>query len=193
MVAMRSTILFYFVASLSSVLAMPPACLLAAVNTQPNPANLTAVCGSGATNVQKAIASMCGSNVAVAESAFASTCSSAGKTVPTFAASSAISSTVSSKPSNSANGTFVYTTASFDSSCSCTKTVVTSATGAVALSSLGLTASSVTATGSATQTFSTASASATAGANGAALIGMQQSVGTLVAAVIAVAGVVAAL
>jgi len=170
----------------SSVLATPPACLLAAVNQQPSPANLTAVCGTNGGKVQQAIASLCGRNVAVAESAFAATCSSAGVTVASYTTSA------SSTPTNSANGNFVYTTASYDSSCSCTKTVVTSATGAAIPSGFGMTASTVQATtGSATATFSGASGTASAGATGAAAPGAQQAVGSLAAAVVAVAGLVA--
>jgi hypothetical protein len=82
MFASKTAILLSLFALLSSVLATPPACLLAAVNQQPNPANLTAVCGgSNGHKVQQAITNLCGSNVAVAESAFAATCSSAGVTV----------------------------------------------------------------------------------------------------------------
>jgi hypothetical protein len=82
MFASKTAILLSLFTLSSSVLATPPACLLAAVNQQPYPANLTAVCGgSNGHKVQQAIASLCGSNVAVAESAFAATCSSAGVTV----------------------------------------------------------------------------------------------------------------
>jgi hypothetical protein len=81
MFASKTAILLSIFALSSNVLATPPACLLAAVNQQPNPANLTAVCGTNGRQVQQAIASICGSNVAVAESAFAATCSSAGQTV----------------------------------------------------------------------------------------------------------------
>jgi hypothetical protein len=93
----------------------------------------------------------------------------------------------SSMPTNSAGGTFVYTTLSYDSSCSCTKTVVTSATGG-AVPSGAVTASGVQATGSAT---TTSSATGSAGATGAAAPGAQQAVGSLAAAVVAVAGLVA--
>lgn len=81
MFASKSAILVSLFALSSSVLATPPACLLAAVNQQQNPADLSSVCGANGHQVQQAIASICGSNVAVAESAFAATCSSAGHTV----------------------------------------------------------------------------------------------------------------
>jgi len=182
MFASKTAILLFLFTLWSSVLATPPACLLAAVNQQPNPANLTAVCGgSNGRKVQQAIASLCGNNVAVAESAFAATCSSAGVTVASYTASP------SSIPTNPANGTFVYTTLSYDSSCSCTKTVVTSATGGNVPSGFG-TMSGVQATGSAT---ATSSATGSAGATGAAAPGAQQAVGSLAAAVVAVAGLVA--
>ena len=201
MFASKTAILLFLFTLSSSVLATPPACLLAAVNQQPYPANLTAVCGgSNGHKVQQAIASLCGSNVAVAESAFAATCSSAGVTVGMLSLSQfnqdyagkpelltpillASYTAASSMPTNSANGTFVYTTLSYDSSCSCTKTIVTSATGGAPG-----TASGVQATGSAT---ATSSATGSAGATGAAAPGAQQAVGSLAAAVVAVAGLVA--
>ena len=80
---MKSTILLTFLALSSSIIAAtPPACLLAAVNIEQNPSDLSVVCGKDATKVQSAIASMCtGSNVAQAQSAFVSTCSGAGVSV----------------------------------------------------------------------------------------------------------------
>jgi len=78
---MKSTLILSLLALSASVLATPPGCLLAAVNTEPNPADLKTVCGSDAKKVQAAIQSMCGSNASIAQSAFAATCSSAGITV----------------------------------------------------------------------------------------------------------------
>lgn len=80
---MKSTILLSLLALSSSVIAAtPPACLLAAVNTEQSPGDLSAVCGSEASKVQSAIASICtGSNVSAAQSAFIATCSGAGTSV----------------------------------------------------------------------------------------------------------------
>lgn len=61
--------------------AIPYACLLAGVNTQDNPADLPAVCGKGATTVQRYLASNCGGNVNDAQKAFIATCSAAGTSV----------------------------------------------------------------------------------------------------------------
>ena len=83
---MKSTILFTLLALSSRIIAdTPPACLLAAVNTEHTPGDLSVVCGKDATKVQSAIASKCtGSNVAKAQSAFISTCSGAGVEVGMF-------------------------------------------------------------------------------------------------------------
>lgn len=67
-----------------AVAAQPPACLLQAVNTQDNPADMSAVCGDSASAVQSAIASICtGDNAPAAQSAFVATCSAAGQSVGT--------------------------------------------------------------------------------------------------------------
>lgn len=71
-------IAFFAVRVLADV---PPACLLSAVNTQDEPSDLSAICGSDAQDVQQAIASLCSDNASVAQSAFISTCSAAGSSV----------------------------------------------------------------------------------------------------------------
>jgi len=179
MPSLKSLLLLSVFTFSSSILATPPACLLAAVNTEPNPANLDTVCGSDAQKVQQAIFSKCGSNNDVAQSDFVATCSSAGKSVASFTAPSTSST---SGPS----GIFVYTTASFDPSCSCTRTYVTSATG-----------SSPTATGLNTGATRTGSSSSATGAAATlapgVVMGGKGCVGSFAAAVVAVAGVVAVL
>jgi hypothetical protein len=70
------------------VLAVPPACLLNAVNEQDEPSDLSAICGSEAETVQQAIVDMCGDNEEAAQSAFIATCSAAGSSVGTFYTSS---------------------------------------------------------------------------------------------------------
>ncbi|RMZ75045.1 hypothetical protein DV737_g5499, partial [Chaetothyriales sp. CBS 132003] len=92
----------------------------------------------------------------------------------------------------SSSGTFVYTTAVYNSDCSCTSTIVTSATGASAASTGSLTASSATAT--ATGSDSTAASSgvvATGAANANA--NMLKEMSGLAAAMVAAVGVLAAL
>lgn len=80
---MKTTLLFSVLALAVRVFAaVPPACLLSAVNIQDAPGDLDAVCGDEALEIQEAIASMCtGDNISVAQSAFISTCSVAGSSV----------------------------------------------------------------------------------------------------------------
>ena len=78
---MKTSIILPLLALSVRVLAVPPACLLNAVNTQDDPSDLGAVCGKEAQSVQEAIASLCGNNQKVAQSAFIATCSGAGSSV----------------------------------------------------------------------------------------------------------------
>lgn len=65
--------------------ANPPACLIAAIGEQEKPADLGAICGDDAKDVQAAIDSACQSeNKSVAQEAFLSTCSAAGSSVGKF-------------------------------------------------------------------------------------------------------------
>ncbi|KAJ9619511.1 hypothetical protein H2203_008289 [Taxawa tesnikishii (nom. ined.)] len=156
MLAKSSIILSVFALSASlAAAATPPACLLAAVNTQPNPADLKAVCGN-ATKVEDTISSICNDDVKPAMSAFSSVCSSAGVAVSTSAVSSTKSSTKTTSASASASAsatgsitstariplstgtygtgnlspaTIVYTSTYFDTVCSCTKTQSITTTG----------------------------------------------------------------
>lgn len=73
------SVLFAFLARLA--FAIPPACLLHAVNTQDEPADLSAVCGDGALNVQSYMYDNCGNSGDIAQKAFIDTCSSAGTSV----------------------------------------------------------------------------------------------------------------
>ena len=75
------TILLAFIVQLA--FAIPPACLLHAVNTQDEPGDLSAVCGSGALTVQSYMADNCGNVASDAQKAFIATCSSAGTSVGT--------------------------------------------------------------------------------------------------------------
>ncbi|KIW31953.1 uncharacterized protein PV07_03539 [Cladophialophora immunda] len=179
---MKTSLLLPFVALAVRVLAdIPPACLLSAVNTQDQPGDLSSICGDEATDVQKAIASLCSGNaVSAAQSAFISTCSAAGSSVAPYTASSSNSHT-------STAGTFVYTTAVYNSDCSCTTTIVTSATSGAAIST-GL--ATATATGGNGASGSNSAGGAAATGNAAA---DAKQVGSFAAAVIAIAGVVAVL
>ncbi|KAK3067231.1 hypothetical protein LTR53_016018 [Teratosphaeriaceae sp. CCFEE 6253] len=84
MFAKTTTLFAAFALATRLVVATPPACLIAAVNTQPNPAALKAVCsGSNATAVADYICKNCSSNAAAALSAFAGVCSGVDVTIGT--------------------------------------------------------------------------------------------------------------
>ncbi|KAL9621047.1 MAG: hypothetical protein Q9160_004432 [Pyrenula sp. 1 TL-2023] len=200
MFASHTTILFAVFALSAKVLAgIPPACLLAAVNTQPNPADLKSICNDeNSKKIQDDLTSKCGNNVKAALDAFSSTCNDAGVKVatPTVTASSGM-------PSNSANGTYVLTTQFFNSSCSCTQTsVVTSSrtpsldTPATACTGSDCESSSGGSGGSGASATGGAGASSTSGSSVAASTGAASAVeqqGALAAAAIAFAGLVAVL
>lgn len=81
---MRTTFFVSLVAFFASVaFAIPPGCLLHAVNTQDEPSDLSAVCGDGALKVQSYMADNCGNYEEDAQKAFIDTCSSAGTSVGT--------------------------------------------------------------------------------------------------------------
>ncbi|KAL9115571.1 MAG: hypothetical protein Q9187_007274, partial [Circinaria calcarea] len=82
MFAAKSILFFALLATSAHVaVAAPPACLLAAVNTEPKPGDLDTVCGVNASKVQSQIQSLCGDNTSAAMDAFKSVCAAAGKTV----------------------------------------------------------------------------------------------------------------
>lgn len=146
----RSTVVLALVAIAARLaVALPPACLLGAVNSQPNPADLESICGDKASEVQSQIEDLCGNDVDVALDEFDKTCESAGYTVAAVtsstsstSSSSSASSTGSSYATVSTTGTttesatvssattkatgtgFVVITTStyYDAACSCTKT-----------------------------------------------------------------------
>lgn len=127
---------FFAIAKLAT--ATPPACLLAAINTQDDPSKVSDICKSS--KMEPTIVSYCGDNTQQALSDFASVCKGVGVTVSSAAPSA--SGTLSAKSSGIASmnasiplttahvstSVLVYTTASFDSSCSCTKTAAITTT-----------------------------------------------------------------
>ncbi|KAK4551943.1 hypothetical protein LTR86_010735 [Recurvomyces mirabilis] len=86
----KPTTLFALLAVATRVLATPPACLIAAVNTQANPAAISAVCsGNNATAVESYICKNCTADtVQLAMSGFASVCAGAGVTISTSSVTS---------------------------------------------------------------------------------------------------------
>lgn len=77
--ALLLTVILAFIAQLTT--AIPPGCLLHAVNTQNQPGDMSAVCGDGALTVQAHMANNCGSVEEEAQKQFIATCSAAGTVV----------------------------------------------------------------------------------------------------------------
>ncbi|KIV88479.1 hypothetical protein PV10_08162 [Exophiala mesophila] len=104
---MKTTLLFSTLALAVRVFAaVPPACLLNAVNTQDLPGDLDAVCGDDALEIQEAIASLCtGDNVSIAQSAFISTCSVAGSSVAPYTATATATNSATATGSGSSTAT----------------------------------------------------------------------------------------
>lgn len=99
---MKASLFFPIAVFAVRVLAdVPPACLLSAVNTQDEPSDLAAICGSDAVEVQEAIASLCSDNASVAQSAFISTCSAAGSSVAPYTATGTSSATGTARTTGS--------------------------------------------------------------------------------------------
>ncbi|OCK81142.1 hypothetical protein K432DRAFT_381580 [Lepidopterella palustris CBS 459.81] len=179
----KSIIVIAFVAIAKLATATPPACLLAAINTADDPSKVSDICQSS--KMENTIVSYCGSNTQQALSDYALVCKGAGVTVSSVAPSSATgSAAASSSGSATANASkntsialsaskpvtsvIVYTTASFDSSCSCTKTAAVTSTAIVAPTAL---VTSGTATGTAAAATSTGGAgSLTVGGGFAAVV-----------------------
>lgn len=80
---MRATLLLPILSLTLGALANPPACLLSAVGAQDSPADLGAVCGDNAKDVQETIDADCKDkdSKSLAQEAFISTCSAAGSSV----------------------------------------------------------------------------------------------------------------
>lgn len=126
----KSTILVALFAFATSklVAAAPPACLLAAVNTQPNPADLAAICGENAGDMQSEIESLCGGRMEEAMNAYEKVCAGSGYEVSTNSTSA--SSTRSAGPMSTGSSNHseivVYTSTYYDSDCKCSKTTAVS-------------------------------------------------------------------
>ncbi|CAF9931920.1 MAG: hypothetical protein HETSPECPRED_008217 [Heterodermia speciosa] len=151
MFSLKSTIALALLPVLAQLaVAVPPACLLAAVNTEDAPADLPTVCGPDAPKVKSQIKSLCGANINAAITAFEEVCqgvstvsssaassSSTGSTSatdyaydPNYASRSVPITGTASASSTGAPYPVVYTSTYYDSVCSCTKTAQISSTGA---------------------------------------------------------------
>ncbi|RDW60815.1 hypothetical protein BP6252_12198 [Coleophoma cylindrospora] len=86
--------------------ATPPACLIGAMGVQPNPADLTALCGTLESSVAGNITELCsGSNEAAAVSIYSASCLAKGMTVTVDTASSSSSAHASKTGSSSVSAT----------------------------------------------------------------------------------------
>ncbi|KAL9068863.1 MAG: hypothetical protein Q9157_006367 [Trypethelium eluteriae] len=128
MFAKASLVFALFAASAQVAFAVPPSCLLDAINTQPNSADLKSICGKNAGAVKSAITSGCGSNIDDAMSAFKKVCPGVDPT--DGGNSTSTTSSLGASGTGSSGGTIVYTTTFSDPACSCTKTQVKTTTGA---------------------------------------------------------------
>ncbi|KAL3427658.1 hypothetical protein PVAG01_01166 [Phlyctema vagabunda] len=146
-----STFLFAAVMALARVAsATPPACLLAAMGAQSNPADLDSICGSLQNAVAGNITEACsGDNEAAAIKIYSSSCLAAGVTVSINTASSSASRTGSASATTTGTGILRATGSA-------------SATGTGSGSSGSSGSGSQTSGSDATATGSTSSASSTA-------------------------------
>ncbi|KAM3074647.1 hypothetical protein ACMFMG_008075 [Clarireedia jacksonii] len=147
---------------LTLVSATPPACLLAAINEQPEPSDLKAICGTLESSVAGNITEKCSGNAySGAVSAYEATClSSAGVTVSITSSASSSSKTGSSSATTTASGSAGAKTSGS-----------AHATGSAASSGSASGNSSASATGS------SIAAGATNGAGGLAVPGLMAVIG----------------
>ncbi|PWY86244.1 putative GPI anchored cell wall protein [Aspergillus heteromorphus CBS 117.55] len=111
----KSTLLATLVVLCNAVVASQTnACLLSAVGSQPNPADLQAICVTNVDKVKTKIADLCGDETQMAMVQFEDTCASAGyKDVNhTFTASSGIASSTSGPKTTKTGPVIVNPTAS---------------------------------------------------------------------------------
>jgi len=183
----KSAIVFAFMAVAKLAVATPPACILGAMSSQPDPTDFATICsGKVATGVQSYLSSNCGSSSSDAQKYFADTCKSAGHAVSAVSASSSAASSAAS----SAGSSVVTYTSKFIGSDGITHTTVGTATAAASGGVITATAGSngtVVITGTPTVT-PTPSSTGLAQSNNAAGL---QAHGTLVGCVLALAGVLA--
>ncbi|KAI9695813.1 MAG: hypothetical protein M1820_008407 [Bogoriella megaspora] len=131
MFAKLSLVFALFAASAQVAYAVPPSCLLDAINTQSNSADLKSICITNAAAVKSAITDKCGSSAQDALTAYKKVCGDTSSDGSNSTSTSSSGSGTASATSASSKATIVYTTTSFDTACSCTKTAVKTTVGAV--------------------------------------------------------------
>nr|OQO26611.1 hypothetical protein B0A51_06673 [Rachicladosporium sp. CCFEE 5018] len=153
MLTLKTTLLAVLATATSLVAAAPPACLLAAVNTCPDPSDFKSICSSPDT-VTSYILKNCGDNAQTALSAFEGLCKNAGQTVLISTSSSSSASdfsTASSSASSTASGASATSSAIYSaSSASSSGTDISSASDSSMSSTLATSASATGSTASAT-------------------------------------------
>jgi len=109
MFAKVATAFGLFAIAAQVAVATPPACLIAAVNTQSDPSDVKTVCTSGASDVQSYMSDKCGDNLDAATSAWTSYCKDAGVTVSSSSSSSSSSASATGSSSSTASATGAHT------------------------------------------------------------------------------------
>ncbi|EME83977.1 uncharacterized protein MYCFIDRAFT_214564 [Pseudocercospora fijiensis CIRAD86] len=170
MFAKAPTVLAILALTAQVVVATPPACVLAAVNTQNDPSDFKTVCG--ASEVQQYMSSKCGNYLDTAQTYFSDYCKANGAKVASVSSSSSSSHTAT----QSSSGASHSATATGSASAGTDSSSSTGAAYPVGTGASGFTTSAIangsytagTATGTATGSVSSHTGSATASSTGGA-------------------------
>jgi len=109
MFAKASTFLAVFAVAARVAVAAPPACLLAAVNTCENPADIKNICSNESDKVTSYITKNCGDYEDDATKWFKEVCEDAGETISGGSSNSSSSSTISSSGSKTSSASVLST------------------------------------------------------------------------------------
>jgi len=112
----KATIFAILAVAARVAVATPPACLLAAVNECPNPADIKSICSTDSSKVTSYISKNCGDYEDAASKYFKEVCEDAGETISDSSSSSSASSSASKTGSKTASATGSLSTASGNSS-----------------------------------------------------------------------------
>jgi hypothetical protein len=85
----KATIFAILAVAARVAVATPPACLLAAVNECPNPADIKSICSNDSSKVTSYISKNCGEHEDAASKYFKEVCEDAGETISAYSSSSA--------------------------------------------------------------------------------------------------------
>jgi len=87
----KATIFAILAVAARVAVATPPACLLAAVNECPNPADIKSICSNDSSKVTSYISKNCGEHEDAASKYFKEVCEDAGETISAYSSSSSAS------------------------------------------------------------------------------------------------------